>query len=157
MSAGAPPSGVLFVGRGGPIAQQLVVTGLANGFRLHSVATATEALGHLGQVLFDAVVYEASDQAVLGRALSGDVDLARVPTLVLLGPGDVLEQPRAKSSPRSDRRVSSMTPSSYSKRCSSACAGSDPSSSRLCTMRVVEARVRRIALPSSRLRAGRPS
>lgn len=86
-----PPSGVLFVGRGGTIAQQLVVSGLANGFRLHSVGTATEALGHLGQVLFDAVVYEARDQKTLGRALSGDVDLARVPTLALLGPGDVLE------------------------------------------------------------------
>lgn len=91
MSTVAPPASVLFVGRGGPFAQQLVVTGLAKGFRLHSVATADEALGHLGQVLFDAVVYEARDQATLGRALSADADLARVPTLTLLAPGDNLE------------------------------------------------------------------
>lgn len=89
---GAPvPGSVLFVGRGGALAQQLVMTGLAKGFRLHSVSTATEALGHLGQVLFDAVVYEAQEHETLGRALSADADLARVPTLAVLGPGDHLE------------------------------------------------------------------
>lgn len=91
MSAVRPPASVLFVGRGGSLAQQLVVTGIAKGFRLHSVSTAGEALGHLGQVLFDAVVYEAKDHAVLGRALCADADLARVPTLALLGPGENLD------------------------------------------------------------------
>ena len=86
MSARTAPPALLVVGAESTVAQELLMAGLQQGFRINTARTVSEAMTALGQVLFDVVLFNPFACPELPRLVSVDPDLARVPFIGVVHP-----------------------------------------------------------------------